>query len=206
MKNLANNDNQSYITKQVSGISVCRLRSFLTSLLKASLPTLVKIRSVSMRQQKEDSMVLRGASLVVQMVRNLPAMWETQVQSLGREDPQMATHSSVLAQEIPWTESLAGYSPWGCKGVGHDWKTTQQCQLRASCCTTNLQKSFILHNRIPISTGQRQSPFPCPQPLAATVHLSARENFILKCNFNFFIFKLYFHLYFYKNTFKLYVF
>ena len=52
-------------------------------------------------------MVLRGASLVVQMVRNLPAMWETQVRSLGREDPleeEMATHSSILAWRIPWTE------------------------------------------------------------------------------------------------------
>ena len=44
------------------------------------------------------------ASLVAQMVKNLPAMWETQVQSLGREDPlekEMATHSSTLAWEIP---------------------------------------------------------------------------------------------------------
>ena len=58
-----------------------------------------------MRQQKEDSMVLRGASLVVQMVRNLPAMWETQVQSLGRE---MATHFSILAWRIPRTEQPGG--------------------------------------------------------------------------------------------------
>ena len=48
-----------------------------------------------------------GASLVAQMVRNQPAMWETQVRSLGREDPleeEMATHLSILAWEIPWTE------------------------------------------------------------------------------------------------------
>ena len=41
------------------------------------------------------------------MVRNQPAMWETQVRSLGREDPleeEMATHLSILAWEIPWTE------------------------------------------------------------------------------------------------------
>ena len=41
------------------------------------------------------------------MVRNLPAVWETQVPSLGREDPLeegMATHSSILAWRIPWTE------------------------------------------------------------------------------------------------------
>ena len=48
-----------------------------------------------------------GASLVVQTVKNLPAMQETQVQFLGWEDSlekEMATHSSILAWEIPWTE------------------------------------------------------------------------------------------------------
>ena len=33
----------------------------------------------------------------------------------------MATHSSILAWKIPWTEEPVGYSPWGCKGVGHNW-------------------------------------------------------------------------------------
>ena len=47
------------------------------------------------------------ASLVSQLIKNLPAMWETLVQSLGWEDPleeEMATHSSILAWRIPWTE------------------------------------------------------------------------------------------------------
>ena len=47
------------------------------------------------------------ASLITQMVKNLPAMWETWVQSLGWEDPLkegMATHSSILAWRLPWTE------------------------------------------------------------------------------------------------------
>ena len=47
------------------------------------------------------------ASLVAQMVKNLPAMWATQVRSLGQEDPLekgMATHSGILAWIIPWTE------------------------------------------------------------------------------------------------------
>ena len=46
-----------------------------------------------------------GASLVAQMVESLPAMLETQVRSLGQEDPlekEMATHSSILAWKIPW--------------------------------------------------------------------------------------------------------
>ena len=44
---------------------------------------------------------------IAQMVERLPTVWETQVQSLGRKDPlekEMATHSSILAWKIPWTE------------------------------------------------------------------------------------------------------
>ena len=56
------------------------------------------------------------APLVAQMVKYLPAMWETQVQSLGWEDPlekEMATHSSTLAWKIHGQRSLVCYSPWG---------------------------------------------------------------------------------------------
>ena len=51
------------------------------------------------------------ASLVAQLVKNLPAMQETQVQSLGGEDPlekEMATHSSIPAWKIPWTQESGG--------------------------------------------------------------------------------------------------
>ena len=56
-------------------------------------------------------MELSWASLVAQMVKNLPAMQETRFQSLGQEDPlekEMATHSNNLAQRIPWTEEPGG--------------------------------------------------------------------------------------------------
>ena len=59
------------------------------------------------------------ASQVAQTVKNLPAMWETQVQSLGLEDPlekEMATHFSILAWKIPWTGTMVGYSQGGHKG------------------------------------------------------------------------------------------
>ena len=59
------------------------------------------------------------ASLVAQILKNLPAMQETQVRSLGQEDPPekgMATHSSILVWRIPWTEEPHRlYSPWGHK-------------------------------------------------------------------------------------------
>ena len=63
------------------------------------------------------------ASLVAQTTKNLPAMWETWVQSLGQEDvleKGMATHSSILAWRIPWTEEPSGLQFMGLQRVGHD--------------------------------------------------------------------------------------
>ena len=63
------------------------------------------------------------ASLVAQMVKNVPAVKETQVQSVGWEDPmekEMALHSSILAWEIPWTEESGGLRSMGSQKVEHD--------------------------------------------------------------------------------------
>ena len=62
-------------------------------------------------------------SLVAQTVKRLPTMQETQVRSLGQEDPlekEMATHCSVLAWRIPWTEEFVGLQSMGSQRVGHD--------------------------------------------------------------------------------------
>ena len=67
------------------------------------------------------------ASLMAQMVKNLPAMQKTWVQSLGQEDPLekgMATHSSILAWEILRTEEPGRIQSMESQRVGHDWKTT----------------------------------------------------------------------------------
>ena len=67
--------------------------------------------------------LLTRASLVAQMVKNLPAMQETQVQFLGWEDPlekEMATQSNVIAWEIPWTEEPGGLESMGSQRVRHD--------------------------------------------------------------------------------------
>ena len=57
------------------------------------------------------------------MAKNPPALWETWVQPLGREDPLgkgMATHSSILAWRVPWTEGPGGLQSIGSQRVGHD--------------------------------------------------------------------------------------
>ena len=66
------------------------------------------------------------ASLVAQLVKNPPAMQETWVWSLGWEDPLekgMATHSSILAWRIPWTEEPGRLQSMGSQRVGYDWAT-----------------------------------------------------------------------------------
>ena len=63
------------------------------------------------------------ASLVAHTVKNLPAMQETRVQLLGQEDPLekgVATHSSILAWKIPWTEEPGGLQSIGSRRVRHD--------------------------------------------------------------------------------------
>ena len=67
---------------------------------------------------------------MAQTVKNLPAMWETQVRSLGWEDPpdkEMATHASIPTWRIPWTEEPGGL-PWGRK----ESDTTEQLTLSLS--------------------------------------------------------------------------
>ena len=91
----------------------------------------VQLLTLQIRKQKfskvklfaHDYNISSGASLVTQMVKNLYAVWETQVQSLDWEDPLekgMTTHSSVLAWRITWTEEPGELEPMGSQKVLHD--------------------------------------------------------------------------------------
>ena len=84
------------------------------------------------------------ASLVAQRLKHPPAVWETWVWSLGREDPlekEMATHSSFLVWRIPWTVEPGRLQSMGSQRVGHDWVTSLSftffpdncCWLLVSC-------------------------------------------------------------------------
>ena len=66
---------------------------------------------------------MAGIIKAAQMVKNLPAMWETWVRSLGQEDllvKGVATYSSILAWRIPWREEPGGLQSLGSQRVGHD--------------------------------------------------------------------------------------
>ena len=79
-------------------------------------------------------------SLVIQMIKNLPAMQETQFQFLDWDDPlekEMATHSSSLTWKIPWTEEPGGLQSMGSQRVGPDWVTN----IHALC--VNWKVTFV---------------------------------------------------------------
>ena len=78
------------------------------------------------------------ASLVAQMVKDLPAIRETQVQAMGGEDPLekgIANHSSILAWRISWTEELR---PWGCKESDTTERGSQRVTRRKLAAYPNM--------------------------------------------------------------------
>ena len=88
------------------------------------------------------------ASMVAQMVRHLPTVWETQVWSLGWKDPlenEMATHASILAWKISWIEEPSDYSSWGRK----ESDTTEQLHFSFFSLRMHMYYSEIkgIHNK-----------------------------------------------------------
>ena len=88
-----------------------------------------KMFSESEKYDKNGGLLLCGmvllsmGPLMAQMVKNMPAMWETQVRFLSWEDPlelRMATYSSILAWRIPWTEKPGGLQSMKLQRVEHD--------------------------------------------------------------------------------------
>ena len=87
-----------------------------------------------------------GASLVAQTVKNLPAMWEARVWSLGQEDLLRKGHSSVLAWRIPWTEEPGRLQSLESQRVRHDWVANTTAIHWERISTTELiNTSIILH-------------------------------------------------------------
>ena len=81
------------------------------------------------------------------MVKDLPAVWEAWVWSLGREDlleKEMATHSSIPAWRIPWTEEPGGLQSIGLQRVGNDWATTNILLKEFSVCGGETEKQWLV--------------------------------------------------------------
>ena len=81
-------------------------------------------RALQIWQEKQGKMIVTWGSMMAQMVKNPPAVWETWVGSLGWEDPLeegMATHSSILAWRTPWTKEPGELQSMGSQRLRHDW-------------------------------------------------------------------------------------
>ena len=124
------------------------------------------------------------ASLVAQIVKSLPAMQETKVQSLDQEDSlekEMATLSSILAWKIPWMEKLGGLEFIRLQRVGHDWTTntfTFTFYILIYLCTTAYLTVYIhktIHNfRLPWwLRGKEESACQCRR--CGLIHGSGRS-------------------------------
>ena len=88
-----------------------------------------------------------GVSLMTQMVKNLLTKQETQVRSLGWEDnleKEMATHSSIRAWRIPWTEEPGGLQFIVLQRVGNDWATTNILLKEFSVCGGETEKQWLV--------------------------------------------------------------
>ena len=107
---------------------------------------------------------------VAQMVKKLPTIQETQVGSLGQEDPlekQMAPHSSILAWRIPWTEESGGHSPWGRKESDTTERLTQtHTHVEAEYCPLTVSQSSTEKDIFPLNSSH--APWNCGRGLVGS--------------------------------------
>ena len=106
-------------------------------------------------------------SLVAQSVKNLPAVQETWVWSLDWEDPlekKMATHSSVLAWKISWTEEPGGLQSTGSQRVGHNWATNTYLLTIFLMKSSKTFKCTVYHFHLSDDVLKHIFNFPFPSP------------------------------------------
>ena len=134
--------------------------------------------------------ISQWTSPMAQQIKNLPAMQETWVWFLSQEDPLekgMATHSSLLAWRIPWTEKPGGLQSMGLQRVGHDWATftfTEPPGKSQPLCFTGKRDSPAPHrNRLPHHPDMLQELPSPPKGLASVLPLSVLA-FRLGCSVN----------------------
>ena len=113
---------------------------------------------------------------MAQTVKNLPAIQETLVWSLGREDPLekgMATHSSILSREFHGQMSLVGYSPWGCKESDTtEWLTHMQWKRQSLTTEPTGNSTKIFKSLAVVQSLSRVWLFVTPWTAARQVSLS----------------------------------
>ena len=112
------------------------------------------------------------------MVKRLSAMQETQVQSLGWQDPlekEMAAHSSILAWKIPWTAEPGRFPSMGSQRVRRDWATSLSLSTCFSCLILLLLIRYVVSDSLQ-QRGLQQTRLPCPPPSLSFPKLMSIES------------------------------
>ena len=110
---------------------------------------------------------IAGASVVAQSVKNLLAVQETWVRSLGWEDPlekKMATHSSIIAWKISWTEKPGELQSMGSQTVGHNWATNTYLLTIFLMKSSKTVKFIVYHFHLSDDVLKHIFNFPFPSP------------------------------------------
>ena len=121
--------------------------------------------------------------LVLKTVKNLSAVWETWVQSLGWEDPLekgMATHSSILDWEIPWTEEPSGLQFMGLQTVGHGWATNTHTHTHTDLYTYIYIRLYVCDL---LSQKRKPNYIYIPDAFIYVQFMSSVEAFTIATNF-----------------------
>ena len=139
------NNHRSYFWMKFSLYYTITWRLF--SLVEKDIHKGTKPPCTKVLKQTQDKSMLESkallsflSSMVAQMAKHLPTVWETWVQSLGWEallEKEMATHSGILAWRIPGTWEPGGLPSMGSHRVGHDWS-----DLAAAAATRECENSF----------------------------------------------------------------
>ena len=135
------------------------------------------------RQRRKLKILAFTHKKVVQTVKNPPAMQETQVRSLAWKDPLekgMATHSSILAWRIPWTEEPGGLQSMGSRRVGHNWVTNTHIHKKMSYLKKKKQTHFTSEIPRALSISKLKSPFLPPTPQQEWRHKNKVKEVVMK--------------------------
>ena len=125
-----------------------------------------------------------ASAYMAQMVKNLPVMWETQVRSLGQEDPLekgQAIHSSIFAWRIPWTKKTGSLQSMKSQNVRHDWETNtfkvhlhSKGSSRDAIKAPGIQRELTMYSYTRLQQCQKKK----GKWLSKTIVTKSRENIL----------------------------
>ena len=144
--------------------------TFIKRLFHSSIPAISVVSSAYPRLLIFlPAILIPWTFLVIQMVKHLPTMWETQLQSLGWEVPlkkAMSTHSSILAWKIPWMENPVRLQSMELQRVEHDCETSLSLFIFIPACASPRPAFLMMYSALKLNKqGDNIQPWCTPFPI-----------------------------------------